>query len=221
MSNAFSRQVIFPSNHKLLRYLFSLSLSLPHLGFTLLGFATPESSKDTHAPKTPATKVSTQRTSAVHPRDDRAGSLNETQRYILADLRALVTYQERIDWITDETAIHSLKPRLLELGCRLESEDLKRVETLISRRIQRAGSVEQRWLTQRRTGAKRPELSRASVRTGVVAFQLWLFCPSTYNTLIFSADAGLATVAKSTATAIHFFRVFGVKTGLKRTFDAR
>ena len=43
-----------------------------------------------------------------------------------------------------------------------------------------------------------------------MAFQLWLFCPSTNSTLIFSADAGLATVAKSRATAIHFLGVFAL-----------
>ena len=43
-----------------------------------------------------------------------------------------------------------------------------------------------------------------------MAFQLWLFCPSTNSTLIFSADAGLATVAKSRARAIHFLEIFAL-----------
>ena len=39
---------------------------------------------------------------------------------------------------------------------------------------------------------------------GVMAFQLWLFCPSTYNTLIFSANVGFAKAVKSRAELIHF-----------------
>ena len=43
-----------------------------------------------------------------------------------------------------------------------------------------------------------------------MAFQLWLFCPSTNSTLIFSANAGLATVAKIRAATIHFLGVFAL-----------
>ena len=42
---------------------------------------------------------------------------------------------------------------------------------------------------------------------GVMAFQLWLFCPSTNSTVIFLANAGLESAARSRAAVIHFFGV--------------
>ena len=159
MSNAFSRQMILASNYILLISLFSICLCAPRLGFS-----TPNTSPEIST-GLPALKIKihaanvSAHSSSGGPKIESAETLSETQRYILADLKALITYQERIDWVTDETAIQSLKPRLLELGCRLESDDLQHVEAIISRRIQREGSVKQRWQTQRRSEERRPELS--------------------------------------------------------------
>ena len=49
----------------------------------------------------------------------------------------------------------------------------------------------------------RPDFSRKAFSTGVVDFQLWLFCPSTINNFSFSAaDESEASSTRTTATVV-------------------
>lgn len=113
---------------QLVRYTLLTLVALIDLSFTLVS-AQPMSPPPHTPPHTPITEAQAARALAVH-----------------LDLERLITYQEKLDWVSDHSALNKLEERLLELTCQVSVEELNALHTTLSQEVERAGGpLEAQW----------------------------------------------------------------------------
>jgi len=76
---------------------------------------------------------------------EEAEEAEEAEESLLLDLTAVVSYQGRLDWASDQSALTAMAPRLIELACGAPRAALAALQARLAAEVARAGSVEGRW----------------------------------------------------------------------------
>ncbi len=94
---------------------------------------------------------------ALAAADAHTAPLSDQEEGLLLDITAVVTYQRRIDWVSDQAALAAMAPRLVELACASRRSSIEGLKAHLTREVERAGRVEGRWRAAQERG-ERPDL---------------------------------------------------------------